>query len=73
MPLRELRTRLGLARRLLDALEHAAVAHGLTVVRLDTHATLTEARAMYRTSGYTEIPAYSDHVYGAHWSEKRPR
>ncbi|MEU5364709.1 helix-turn-helix domain-containing GNAT family N-acetyltransferase [Streptomyces sp. NPDC005925] len=63
--------RLGLARRLLDALEQAAVALGLTVVRLDTHATLTEAREMYRTSGYTEIPAYSDHVYGAHWFEKR--
>lgn len=63
--------RLGLARRLLDALEQAAAARALNVVRLDTHATLTEAQAMYRTSGYTEIPAYSDHVYGAHWFEKR--
>lgn len=63
--------RLGMARRLLDALEQAAVARALTVVRLDTHATLTEAQAMYRASGYTEIPAYSDHVYGAHWFEKR--
>lgn len=63
--------RLGLARRLLDALERAAVARGMTVVRLDTHAALTEARAMYRSSGYREIPAYSDHVYGSHWFEKR--
>ncbi|MFB6552601.1 GNAT family N-acetyltransferase [Streptomyces sp. NPDC056405] len=63
--------RLGLARRLLDALEDEAAARGLTVVRLDTHAVLTEARAMYEASGYTEIPAYSDHVYAGHWFEKR--
>ncbi|WP_328432019.1 MULTISPECIES: helix-turn-helix domain-containing GNAT family N-acetyltransferase [unclassified Streptomyces] len=63
--------RLGLARRILEALESAAAARGLTVVRLDTHATLTEAQAMYRASGYTEIPAYVDHVYAAHWFEKR--
>lgn len=63
--------RLGLARRLLDALEGEAVGRGLTVVRLDTHAVLTEARAMYEASGYTEIPAYSDHVYAGHWFEKR--
>ncbi|MFF4251213.1 GNAT family N-acetyltransferase [Streptomyces sp. NPDC001663] len=63
--------RLGLARRILAALEGAAAARGLTVVRLDTHATLTEAQAMYRASGYTEIPAYVDHVYADHWFEKR--
>ncbi|MGC3002400.1 GNAT family N-acetyltransferase [Streptomyces sp. G35A] len=63
--------RLGLARRLLDALERAAADRGMTVVRLDTHAALTEAQAMYRSSGYREIPAYSDHVYGSHWFEKR--
>ncbi|MFC7013078.1 GNAT family N-acetyltransferase [Streptomyces viridiviolaceus] len=63
--------RLGLARRLLDALEAEAAARGLTVVRLDTHAVLTEAQAMYEACGYTEIPAYTDHVYAAHWFEKR--
>jgi ribosomal protein S18 acetylase RimI-like enzyme len=63
--------RLGLARRLLDALEREAAARGLTVVRLDTHASLTEAQAMYRASGYREIPAYVDHVYAHHWFEKR--
>jgi len=63
--------RLGLARRILGALEEAAAARGCTVVRLDTHASLTEAQAMYRASGYTEIPAYVDHVYGDHWFEKR--
>ncbi|MCT9084534.1 GNAT family N-acetyltransferase [Streptomyces fulvoviolaceus] len=63
--------RLGLARRLLAALEGEAAARGFDVIRLDTHATLTEAQAMYRASGYTEIPAYVDHVYADHWFEKR--
>ncbi|MFF7054084.1 GNAT family N-acetyltransferase [Streptomyces griseorubiginosus] len=63
--------RLGLARRLLTALETEATTRGLTTLRLDTHASLTEARAMYRACGYTEIPPYSDHVYGDHWFEKR--
>ncbi|MGI5410687.1 GNAT family N-acetyltransferase [Streptomyces chartreusis] len=63
--------RLGLARRLLDTLEQEAVARHLSVVRLDTHAALTEAQAMYRACGYTAIPAYDDNVYASHWFEKR--
>ncbi|MFF9211240.1 MULTISPECIES: GNAT family N-acetyltransferase [unclassified Streptomyces] len=63
--------RLGLARRLLHALENEALRRGLTVVRLDTHSVLTEAQAMYRGCGYREIPAYSEHVYAGHWFEKR--
>ncbi|MFJ8788184.1 GNAT family N-acetyltransferase [Streptomyces sp. NPDC102462] len=63
--------RLGLARRLLAGLEDEARARGLGVVRLDTHGSLTEAQAMYRACGYTEIPAYVDHVYASHWFEKR--
>ncbi|MFI8229658.1 GNAT family N-acetyltransferase [Streptomyces sp. NPDC085900] len=63
--------RLGLAGRILDALEGEAAARGFTVVRLDTHASLTEAQAMYRAAGYREIPAYLDHVYASHWFEKR--
>ncbi|MFE7269057.1 GNAT family N-acetyltransferase [Streptomyces sp. NPDC057623] len=63
--------RLGLARRLLDALEQEAAARHLTVVRLDTHAALTEAQAMYRACGYKDIPAYEDNVYASHWFEKR--
>ncbi|MGW2828707.1 bifunctional helix-turn-helix transcriptional regulator/GNAT family N-acetyltransferase [Streptomyces sp. NPDC001286] len=65
--------RLGLAGRILDALESEATARGFTVVRLDTHASLTEAQAMYRAAGYREIPAYLDHVYASHWFEKRLR
>ncbi|MEU1198480.1 helix-turn-helix domain-containing GNAT family N-acetyltransferase [Streptomyces sp. NPDC005813] len=63
--------RLGLARRVLRGLEEQAAALGCTVVRLDTHAVLTEAQAMYRACGYTEIPRYDDNVYAAHWFEKR--
>lgn len=63
--------RLGLARRLLTELERQAGQRGYDVVRLDTHASLTEAQALYRTCGYTEIPRYTDDVYGAHFFEKR--
>ncbi len=52
-------------------LERQAVEHGLGLVRLDTHAVLTEAQAMYRACGYTQIPRYDDNVYAAHWFEKR--
>ncbi|MFD0005725.1 GNAT family N-acetyltransferase [Streptomyces sp. NPDC127178] len=63
--------RLGLARRLLAALEQEASARHLTAVRLDTHAALSEAQAMYRACGYTDIPAYDDNIYASHWFEKR--
>lgn len=62
--------RLGLARRLLTELERQAVERGYGVVRLDTHASLSEAQAMYRACGYTEIPRYDDNVYAAYWFEK---
>ncbi|WP_328769143.1 bifunctional helix-turn-helix transcriptional regulator/GNAT family N-acetyltransferase [Streptomyces sp. NBC_00286] len=62
--------RLGLARRLLAELERQAARLGCGVVRLDTHATLIEAQAMYRACGYTEIPRYNDDVYGAYFFEK---
>ncbi|MGW0595943.1 GNAT family N-acetyltransferase [Streptomyces sp. NPDC002776] len=63
--------RLGLARRLLSALEREASARDVTVVRLDTHVVLAEAQAMYRACGYREIPRYDDNVYAGHWFEKR--
>ncbi|MCO8276121.1 helix-turn-helix domain-containing GNAT family N-acetyltransferase [Actinoplanes sp. TRM 88003] len=47
---------LGLGRRLLTALEQDAAAHGITTIRLGTHSALTEAIALYRASGYREIP-----------------
>lgn len=54
---------LGLGRRLLEELESRAASHGYGTLRLGTHTALPEAAALYRSSGYREIPAYSDAVY----------
>lgn len=61
---------LGIAQRLLEALERQAAAMGLSTLRLDTNRTLTEARALYARNGYREIPAYNDNPYADHWFEK---
>lgn len=61
---------LGIAQRLLEALELEARALGLRIVRLDTHRVLVEARAMYARNGYREIAAYNDNPYAHHWFEK---
>jgi len=60
----------GLGRRLLTAIEDVARDVGATVVRLDTNRNLTEAIGLYRTAGYTEIPAFNDEPYAHHWFEK---
>jgi DNA-binding MarR family transcriptional regulator/GNAT superfamily N-acetyltransferase len=60
---------LGIARRLLGELEARAAQRG-SVVRLDTNGALSEAIAMYRACGYTEIPRYNDNPYAHHWFEK---
>jgi GNAT superfamily N-acetyltransferase len=62
---------LGIAQRLLDALESQAVAMKLNTIRLDTNRSLTEARALYARNGYREIPPYNDNPYADHWFEKR--
>lgn len=62
---------LGIAQRLLLALEQHAVDAGLDVLQLDTHRALTEARALYARNGYAEIAAYNDNPYAHHWFEKR--
>jgi DNA-binding MarR family transcriptional regulator/GNAT superfamily N-acetyltransferase len=59
--------RSGLGRRMLREIEAQAVAIGLPSLRLNTHSALPEAVAMYRTLGYTEVPAYGDEVH-AHYS-----
>ena len=61
---------LGLGRRLLTELEHQAAAHGASVVRLETNRNLTEAIALYRSAGYTEVLAFNDEPYAHHWFEK---
>jgi DNA-binding MarR family transcriptional regulator len=62
---------LGIAQRLLDALERHAADFGLAALRLDTNRSLTEARALYERNGYVEIAAYNDNPYADHWFEKR--
>jgi len=61
---------LGLGRRILSELEAHARTSGAPAVRLDTNRNLTEAINMYRSSGYEEIPRYSDEPYAHHWFEK---
>ena len=61
---------LGIGRRLLVALEAHAVEMGLSVLRLDTSNSQTEALALYRSSGYVEIAPYNDNPYANHWFEK---
>lgn len=62
---------LGIGRRLLVELERQATAHGARMVRLETNRALAEAIALYRSAGYTEVPAFNDEPYAHHWFEKR--
>jgi DNA-binding MarR family transcriptional regulator/N-acetylglutamate synthase-like GNAT family acetyltransferase len=62
---------LGIAGRLLEGLEAAAAERGHVSVRLYTNRSLAEAKALYRTRGYEEIPRYNDDPFADHWFEKR--
>jgi DNA-binding MarR family transcriptional regulator/predicted N-acetyltransferase YhbS len=62
---------LGVAQRLLEALEEHAAGIGLGTLRLDTNRALDEARALYARNGYREIARYNDNPYAHHWFEKR--
>jgi DNA-binding MarR family transcriptional regulator/GNAT superfamily N-acetyltransferase len=57
---------LGLGRRMLTELE----ARASGTVRLETNGSLTEAIALYRSSGWREVPAFNDEPYAHHWFEK---
>jgi DNA-binding MarR family transcriptional regulator len=60
----------GVGRRLLERLERLAREHGAPAVRLDTNKSLVEAIAMYRSSGYVEVPRFNDEPLAHHWFEK---
>ncbi|MCX7304635.1 MAG: helix-turn-helix domain-containing GNAT family N-acetyltransferase [Hyphomicrobiales bacterium] len=61
---------LGVARRLLAALEDEARGLGMGRVVLDTNRSLVEAQTMYRKAGYREIARYNDNSYADFWFEK---
>jgi DNA-binding MarR family transcriptional regulator/GNAT superfamily N-acetyltransferase len=61
----------GIGRRLLAELEAEAARNGSRMVRLETNESLTEAIALYRSSGYVEVEPFNDEPYAHHWFEKR--
>jgi GNAT superfamily N-acetyltransferase len=61
----------GLGRTLLRALEAAAVDLGCDRARLDTAASFTEAVALYRSAGYSDIAAYNQNPHATVWMERR--
>jgi DNA-binding MarR family transcriptional regulator/GNAT superfamily N-acetyltransferase len=61
---------LGLGRRLLETLETCAREGGAQVARLETSAVLTEALALYASTGWVEAPPFNDEPFADHWFEK---
>ncbi len=61
---------LGLGRRLLDVLESCALAGGARRARIETSSVLTEALALYRSTGWAEVPPFNDEPFADHWFEK---
>ncbi|PRY24077.1 GNAT family N-acetyltransferase [Pseudosporangium ferrugineum] len=52
----------GIARQLIVALEEEALAADRPVLRLETGTYLPAAIALYRSAGYTPIPAYGEYA-----------
>jgi DNA-binding MarR family transcriptional regulator/GNAT superfamily N-acetyltransferase len=61
---------LGLGRRLLETLEDCARAGGARVARLETSSVLSEALALYASTGWVEVPPFNDEPFADHWFEK---
>lgn len=62
---------MGLAKRLMRAVETAALELSVSILRLDTNSALPEALKLYRESGWTEIDRFNDDPYPDHFFEKR--
>lgn len=62
---------LGLGRRLLGTLESRAREAGAGVARIETNSDLSEALALYLSSGWTQVEAFNDEPYADRWLEKR--
>lgn len=61
---------MGLGSTLMAAVEERARLMGFHTLRLDTNRILTEAVAMYRRAGWSEVAAYNDNPYAHHWFER---
>jgi ribosomal protein S18 acetylase RimI-like enzyme len=55
---------------LLDEVEQAARARGVSRLRLDTRSDLMEARRLYESRGYLEVPPFNNGRYAEHWFER---
>lgn len=62
---------LGLSRRMMTRVEEVAADLGLGLLRLDTNSALPEALALYRATGWSEIPRFNDDPYPDTFFEKR--
>ncbi|MGI9302853.1 MAG: bifunctional helix-turn-helix transcriptional regulator/GNAT family N-acetyltransferase [Gammaproteobacteria bacterium] len=62
---------LGIGRRILQRLEQIAEEKDVGLLRLETNRSLTEARTLYRSSGYREVAPFNDEPYAHYWFEKR--
>jgi predicted PurR-regulated permease PerM/predicted N-acetyltransferase YhbS len=61
---------LGLGRRLLTWCEDWGRSRGATRIVLDTHGSLTPARALYLSAGFEEVDRYNDNPHAQHWYAK---
>ncbi|QEE39450.1 MULTISPECIES: helix-turn-helix domain-containing GNAT family N-acetyltransferase [unclassified Methylobacterium] len=61
---------LGVAGRLMQAVEDRARALSVTALRLDTNSALPEALALYRKTGWVEIERFNDDPYPDRFFEK---
>jgi DNA-binding MarR family transcriptional regulator len=61
---------LGLGRRLLYELEACALDSGAPLARIETSAVCTEAIALYRSTGWVEVPPFNAEPFADHWFEK---
>jgi DNA-binding MarR family transcriptional regulator len=61
---------LGLAKRLMHAIETVARELSVQTLRLDTNSALPEAIRLYRTSGWVEIGRFNEDPYPDHFFEK---
>ncbi|GAA6206836.1 hypothetical protein NBRC116601_01290 [Cognatishimia sp. WU-CL00825] len=61
---------MGVARDLMAACDGAALALGITTLRLDTNSALPEAAALYHKLGWSEIARFNDDPYPDLFFEK---